>query len=491
MASLPTSPSRSAARDRLPRDVQLVSVVIILGAMASILSTTAVSVAFDDLGRELDAGLDTVQWVATGYILGLAAMIATTGWLARRIGVKRLYLWSLALFSLTSVLCALATSIEALIAFRVIAGVAGGATLPVGQMALASAAGPDRMGRVMAFVGVPMLLAPVIGPSLGGLLLEQLSWHWIFLMNLPPSLAALALGVWLLPATPTRSAGPFDLSGFLYLSLGAPVIVYGLARSVAAGSFDASAVVPIVIGLLLIAGFVRHAWDAEHPLLDVRLWSNRAYAACSTTALFVSASLFGTLVLFPSYFQHAHGAGPLESGLLVAPLGLGTALSMTFAGRLTDRVGGGLVALGGISVLAATTVPLVFAGPGMPYWALLLLLGIRGLGAGASLMPAYAAVFANLDRSQLPDATPQINLVQRLGQSFGTAILSVIVAGQLAGATGQAAAADAYGHMYVIATGISALGLIPAAALAIIERGRPTRTADAVRVADPPEPTIA
>ena len=454
--------------------------VVTLGAIGSILATSSVNVAFDTLSVELDAGLETVQWVSAGYLLGLATMISATGWLSRRVSPRRLYLWSLGLFAGASILCASAGSIEQLIMFRVLQGMAAGATMPVGQMMLADAAGPHRMGRVMSLVGVPMIMAPVLGPTIGGLLLEQLSWHWIFLMNVPVSLTAFVLGLRFLPRTVTQAAGPFDLRGFVLLSVGAPTLVYGLASAVSIGEFSARAVVPIGIGAALIALFARHAWRAAHPLLDVQLWRNRGFTACALTALLVSCSLFGTLVLLVLYFQLARGEDALVTGLLLMPQGIGMALTLGFAGRLTDRIGGGRVALGGITIVILASAPLVFVGPDTPYWQLWLLLIVRGIGAGGSIMPAMAAVFAMLSREQLPDATPQMNLLQRLGQASGTAILSVILVSQLRAAepaADDATLAAAFGHTFLFATALAALALVPAAALAMIDGGRSARVA--------------
>src|SRR6188474_916610 len=171
--------------DALPRDVRRIAVVVVIGAVMSILDTTIVNVALETLRIELGAPLSTIQWVSTGYLLSLATVIPLTGWAAERFGPKRVWMSAVAAFTATSALCGAAWSADALIAFRVLQGIAGGMIMPIGMITLAQAAGPERMGRVMSVVGVPMLLAPVLGPVIGGLIVETLSWRWIFFVNLP------------------------------------------------------------------------------------------------------------------------------------------------------------------------------------------------------------------------------------------------------------------------------------------------------------------
>ena len=186
--------------DALPRDVRRIAVVVIIGAVMSILDTTIVNVALETLRIELGASLSTIQWVSTGYLLALATAIPLTGWAAERFGPKRVWMSAVAAFVVTSGLCGLAWSVESLIGFRVLQGFAGGMIMPIGMITLAQAAGPGRMGRVMSVVGVPMLLAPVLGPVIGGAIVESLSWRWIFFVNLPVGIAGLLLARRLLPS---------------------------------------------------------------------------------------------------------------------------------------------------------------------------------------------------------------------------------------------------------------------------------------------------
>src|SRR3954466_2511366 len=271
---------------RMTPHVWRIAIVVILGAIMSVLDTTIVNVALDTLSRDLHTSLDGIQWVVTGYMLALAAVIPVTGWAAARFGGKRLYLISLVLFTAGSALCGLAWNAETLIAARVLQGLGGGMPMPIGQMILVRAAGPKNMARVMSAIGVPIILAPVFGPTLGGLLLEHAGWQWIFFVNLPVGVAAVFPAMRLLPrneAAPA-TAGRLDAIGLGLVATGLVGITYGLAQSGSAGSLTASSVlIPAGIGLALVATFVVRALHVERPLLDVRLYANTAFAAASVT----------------------------------------------------------------------------------------------------------------------------------------------------------------------------------------------------------------
>src|SRR5436190_2245930 len=226
----------------------------------SILDTTIVNVAIATLQRELGSTVSEIQWVVTGYMLALAAVIPITGWAAGRFGAKQVYVTSLVLFTVASVLCGLASSTGELIAFRVLQGVGGGMILPIGQLMMAQAAGPKRMGRVMSIVAVPAMLAPILGPTLGGLIVDNATWRWIFFVNLPIGIVAVVAALRILPAVSRTRTDPLDVRGLLLMATGLPLLTYGLAEVGTTGQLGAAKVViPILAGLGLIAAFAVHA----------------------------------------------------------------------------------------------------------------------------------------------------------------------------------------------------------------------------------------
>src|SRR5690349_23301733 len=217
----------AAASDRIEAHVWRISAVVIVGSIMSILDTTIVNVALETLSRDLNSTIAEIQWVVTGYMLSLAAVIPVTGWAARRFGAKRVYVLSLILFTAGSALCGLATSTEQLIIFRVLQGVGGGMILPIGQLMMAEAAGPERMGRVMSIVAVPAMLAPILGPTIGGLILDNASWEWIFYVNLPVGIIAVIAAMRILPKVKPQPTETLDYRRFILLATGLPLLTYG------------------------------------------------------------------------------------------------------------------------------------------------------------------------------------------------------------------------------------------------------------------------
>ncbi len=461
--------------NRIEAHVWRISAVVIVGSIMSILDTTIVNVALATLSRELHATIAQIQWVVTGYMLSLAAVIPMTGWAAKRFGAKRVWLVSLVLFTAGSALCGLATSTTELIVFRVLQGIGGGMILPIGQLMMAEAAGPERMGRVMSIVAVPAMLAPILGPTIGGLILDNASWRWIFFVNLPIGIIAVLAAWRTLPRDkPTEAAGPaprLDVRGLALMATGLPLLTYGLAEIGVTGTFSFTRVIlPCLAGLALIALFILHALKVPKPLLNVRLYKRPTFSSASFAMFCLGAALFGGMILLPLYWQDIRHEDVLRTGLLTAPQGLGMALVMPLAGKLTDRWGGGPLALLGVIVTTLATVPFGLITAHSSILGLSIAMFVRGMGIGFAFMPAMAAAFASLRRSELPDATPQLNVLQRVGGSIGTAVLAVVLQRALVGEHTLAGAASAYGTAFWVSAGLTALAIVPCIILVRAER---------------------
>jgi len=477
--------------NRIEAHVWRISAVVIVGSIMSILDTTIVNVALETLSRELHATIAQIQWVVTGYMLSLAAVIPGTGWAAKRFGPKRVWITSLVLFTAGSALCGLATSTTELIVFRVLQGMGGGMILPIGQLMMAEAAGPERMGRVMSIVAVPAMLAPILGPTIGGLILDNASWRWIFYVNLPIGIIAVIAALRILPHD-KPAAGivqRLDIRGLALMATGLPLLVYGLAEVGSTGSFGFTHVIlPCLVGLALIAAFILHALKVPNPLLNVRLYKRPTFSSASFAMFCLGAALFGGMILLPLYWQNIRNEDVLRTGLLTAPQGLGMALIMPLAGKLTDRWGGGPLALIGVIVTTLATVPFGLISVNSSILGLSIAMFIRGMGIGFAFMPAMAAAFASLTRAELPDATPQLNVLQRVGGSIGTAVLAVVLQRALVGTHTPAAAAAAYGTAFWVSAGLTALAIVPCIILVRAERA--ARAAKAAG-AEPSEVTLA
>jgi EmrB/QacA subfamily drug resistance transporter len=462
LSAPPRAATLSDVRD-LGRPVLSAAAVVVCGAVMTILDSTIVNVAIERLGQEFGARLSVIQWVATAYLLAIAVVIPIAGWAVDRFGTRRVFLAAVAAFAAGSLLCGLAWSVGSLIAFRVLQGLGGGLVMPVGMTILARAAGPERMGRVMALVGVPMLLAPALGPLVGGALLDAGSWRLIFFINLPVAALALVLAARVLERTEPQPAR-FDVVGLALLSPGLAGLIAGLA-----------APVWLVVGLVLIAAFVVHALRAQHPLIDVRIFRDRVVGAATATTLLFGASFFGSLFLLALYYQLARDLSAFATGAALAAQGVGAMVTMPVAGKLTDRHGAGRVVPAGVALTLAGTIPFAFAGA--PGWLLVLGLFLRGVGMGAALMPAMAAAYSALPEAAVARAASALEIVQRAGATLGIALLAVVLQGALTerGFTGSlddldsappADLAAAAAHTFTWAIALTAVTLIPALLLA-------------------------
>jgi len=439
------------------------SVVVALGAIMTVLDATIVNVAVHVLGRDLHASLSTIQWVITGYTLALSMTIPLTGWATQRFGGRTVWLTALILFIGGSVLCGLAWSAVSLIVFRVVQGIGGGLLMPVGQTMLARTAGPNRLGRVMAVVSIPAMLAPALGPVFGGALLDQLSWRWMFYFNVPVCAIALILAIRLLPPDGERQADSrLDTLGLALLSPGLALFVYGLAQAGEHGRVDSpAALVGLVAGAGLLVAFAVHALRrADRALVDLRLFADRGFTSAVLAIFFYSIGMFGMFILIPLYDQSIRHADTLDAGLLVAPIGVGAILTMPLAGRLADKLGARVPGIAGLLVALAGMALFTQVGG----WWLTVATFVIGLGHGLITPSIMAAAYKTLPRTAIPAATTGGNIMIRVGSALGAAILAVVL--QIRLETAGTHPATAYADSFWWAFGFAALALIPASRLA-------------------------
>ncbi len=429
MTALPTESRASTTAEGLSRELLTLGAVVVLGTIMSILDVTIVNVAIPTLGQDFHTSISTIQWVLTGYMLAFASVIPLTGWATERFGAKRVWLASLLLFMLGSVLSGAAWSIGSLIGFRALQGLGGGMIVPVGQAILAQAAGPRRIGRVMSVIGVPMLLAPVFGPVVGGAIVGQVSWRWIFFINLPVGVAAVVLAQRLLPDAKPSSGQRLDLRGLALLSPGIAAFLYGMAEAGTSGGFTgARTVVSASIGIVLVVGFVWHASvRGKDAMIDLSLFLKRGFASAAATNFLLGVALFGSLILLPLYYQSVRQESPLATGLLLVPQGIGAAIAMPIAGWLTDKIGARLVVAVGMTLAMLGTAAYTQVGADTSYTLLAAALLVIGLGLGSTVMPSMAAALQALPREAMPRATSALHTVQRIAGAIGTAVLAVIL----------------------------------------------------------------
>lgn len=467
----------------LDREILTLGVVVVLGTIMTILDVTIVNVAVPTLGAEYGTSIATIQWVLTGYMLAFASVIPLTGWASERFGAKRVWLASLLLFMLGSALAAAAWSIGSLITFRVVQGLGAGMILPVGQTILAQAAGPQRMGRVMSVIGVPMLLGPILGPIVGGLIVDQWSWRWIFVINLPVGVVALALAQRLLPEAQPQLGQRLDVRGLALLTPGIALFLYGISEAGSRGGFDNPGTLAAAgLGAALVGAFAWHAGrKGKDALLDLTLFRNRGFATAAATNFVLGLALFGALILLPLYYQLVRGESPLETGLLLVPQGLGAALAMPIAGKLTDQLGARIVVPTGMGIALLGTLAYLQVGADTSYARLGVALFLIGAGLGATIMPAMAVAFASITHDAVPRASSALNAIQRIAGALGTALLAIVLQrridaelpaldGGIEGIYGLSPAsraevapalADAFGTTFWIAIALIAVAFVP------------------------------
>ncbi len=461
------SPSVVATDDRIPPQLVRVAVVAGLGSLLLNLSTTTLNVALDKLIVDLHTSLDLAQWSLTGYLLALTLVLPLFRWASERVGVRRLYLASLVGFTISSGLCAVAWSIESLIVFRVIQGAVGGLLTPIAQALTAQHAGERHMGRLLSIVAVPVLVAPLLGPVVGGLLVSELSWRWIFLLNVPLGFLCTALCARHLPADEvSRAPGArLDFVGLSLLSPGMALVIYGISNLRRAGGHAGAATTaaPFVVAAALLGLFVLYARPRpERALLDLRLFRERTVSAALATYVLSSMVSFGGQLLLPLFYQQVRGQSPLWAGVWLAPQGLGMILTMPRIGRLSDRYDPGKLAIGGVILTLLGTIAFTQATEETSMGLLALSLVVRGAGLGATNNPVLAAVYRHLPKREVANATTALNIVQRMGAPLGTASMAVFL--QWRGARSPPKG-EAFRETFSISVAFSLLTLVSAAFL--------------------------
>jgi EmrB/QacA subfamily drug resistance transporter len=470
--------SRTETSASLPPETKRALAALITGGMAAVLDTTIVSIALHTLVGALHSTVSQVQWVSTGYLLALGVVIPVVGWAQARFGGKRLWMAALVIFVTGSALCSVAWNADSLIAFRVLQGAGAGMIFPL-MMTLAMRAarsvpgGSSSLGRVTATVSLPIAAGPILGPVLGGVILNWLSWRWLFLVNVPVCAVGLYLAWRALPddtpAPPSEGSAAarprFDLVGLLLVAPGMVGVLLGLSNVSTGGGFGhRDVLLPLITGLVLLAAFA--AWAVRRTsagqvagaaLVNVRLLRVRSVGA-SSAALFLSgACMYGAMLLLPLYYQELRGFGVLDAALVLIPQGVGSLLTRTVTGRLTDRIGGRAVAVAGFALVALATVPFAFAGPGTSEWWLGAVLLVRGLGLGIVLIPVMTVAFADIDSADMPDASMITRISQQVGGSFGVAIAAVVL--QSAVSSGHTLG-QAFDQAFWWTTGFTALAML-------------------------------
>lgn len=456
---LTTTHEASGEADRLDPSIWKITSVAVLGSFLSQLDATVVNVSLSSLASELHSTLATIQWVTSGYLLALTLMLPLNGWLVDRIGAKALYLWCFSAFTLSSALCGLAWSANSLIGFRVLQGMSGGLMAPMAQMMIARAAG-KHMARIIGYAAVPVLIAPVLGPVIAGVILQYASWRWLFLINLPVGVLAVVLAVLFLPSD-REETGPrdLDLVGLALLSPGLVLFLYGSDHL-----GERIGLVTLIVSIVLLATFFRTATNkGDSALIDLRLFKGKVFSASVITQFMANGISFAGQMLIPIYLIRACGRSPSATGFLLAPLGLGMMCCYPLMGTLTERFGIRKVSAGGAFLAFVGTLPFLYlASHGFVPAVLASALFIRGVGLSAIGVPSISAAYASVKRQDLPMATTALNIVQRLGGPTLTTLCATFLGWRLGSAHTDEALSGAFTAAFLLLCALHAFLFIAA-----------------------------
>src|SRR5271156_6220368 len=438
-------PEQLQQSDRLDPLVWKITSVAVIGSFLSQLDATVVNVSLATLAVELHSSLTAIQWVTSGYLLALALMLPLNGWLVERIGAKAFYLWCFSAFTLSSALCGLAWSANALIGFRILQGMSGGLLAPMAQMMVARVAG-RHLARLMGYAAVAILLGPLLGPVIAGAILQHASWRWLFLINLPVGALAIVLAILFLPKDREENRQrDLDLVGFALLSPGLVLFLYGSDHM-----GERIGQITLVLSVVLLAMFFKAAArKGDRALIDLRLFRGKTFAAATVTQFMSNGISFAGQMLIPIYLIRACSRSPSATGWLLAPLGMGMICSYPWMGALTQRFGIRKLSAGGAFLALAGTLPLVWlASHGLIVAVLACALFLRGVGMSGVGIPSVSAAYASVKRRALPMATTSLNIVQRLGGPTMTTLCATFLGWRLSAARSPAVTSDAFAEAF-------------------------------------------
>ena len=425
----PTASEDLKRPDRVDPEVVKLGLILTVGALAVVFDTTIVSVALQILANELQVGVATIQWVTTGYILALGMAVPLSTWALERFGGRRMWVFSLVLFLVASVGSALAWNAASLIVWRVVQGFGGGLLMPAMGTLMMQAAAGKALGRTVSIAMLPLTAGPILGPLVGGVILTHLSWRFMFWVNVPLCVAGLVLALIFLPKHSGKLTRPrLDASGFLLLAPAIAGLLLGLTNAGRSGSFgQAGVVVPGTVGAALLVAFCLHALRREEPLVDLRLLRHRSLASASAVLFFNAIAIYGPLLLIPIYYLEGRGETALNAGVILMPEAIGTAIGLSAAGWLTDKLGARPAAVAATALVTLATIPFVFVTDHTSGWMLAMWLLLRGLGLGAVGVPAMAGAYQGLKRHEIGHSTVLTRTLVQVGGALGTAVLAVIL----------------------------------------------------------------
>lgn len=403
----------------------ILSIATMLAVIMQVLDTTIANVALPSMQGSLGAAQDTINWVLTSYIVASAIVMPLTGWVADAIGRNRLFLISVAGFTLASCLCGMAGSLTEMVLFRILQGVFGASLAPLSQAVLLDINPRERHGQAMALWGAGIMVAPVLGPTLGGWLTDSFDWRWVFYINVPIGLLAFLGIAFAMPASPRRHRS-FDFVGFAFLGLFVGALQLMLDRGEQLDWFSSPEIV--TEAALAAAGlwcFIVHSATAEHPFIPPQIFRDQNYVAASIFTFAISVVLLATTALLPPLLQRLMGFPTVTTGLVLAPRGIGTMIAMLLVGRLLRIVDPRLIIVTGLALTALGLRDMTGFTADMDSWPVIYTGVLMGFGLGLVFVPMSTVGFATLPPQLRTESAALYSLVRNIGSSIGISMVSV------------------------------------------------------------------
>jgi EmrB/QacA subfamily drug resistance transporter len=404
-----------------------VSVVFVMAMFMAIMDITIVNVALPKLARDFSVSPDHIDSVVVGFLVSLAVFIPASGWLGDRFGMKRMLLIAIAIFTGASALCGLSQTLTQLVIFRILQGVGGGMLTPVGMALLFRTFPPAERVRASRILIVPTAFAPALGPVLGGLLVTDVSWRWVFFVNLPIGIVALTFGALFLHEHKEPDAGRFDVGGFILAGSGLALLMYALSEGPSKHWGSAVIVGTGVAGVVLLAALGRHELRSQAPMIDLRLIGNKLFRSTTAVLFTGTAAFLGTLYLVALFFQVGLGLTALGSGLSTFPEALGVMLGAQISTRLYPTIGPRRLMSCGLVGVGAVIGGMTLVGFSTSLWLVRVLMFFLGVAMAHVFAPAQAAAFATITPAAMGRASTLFNTARQVGSALGVALLTSVI----------------------------------------------------------------
>lgn len=449
----------------LPKEILVAAWAIALGAMAPMLDSTMVNIAIDQLNKDFNTTLDTIQWAITGYVLALAIAVPVSGWLMNKFNGKKVFIGAVFAFGVTSVLAGISWDVSSFIFFRLLQGFSAGIITPLMSTLLVKTAGQENLGKVMAIVSTPMIFGPILGPVIGGFLVQGASWHWIFFINVFIVLIAAPLMMKTIPDfEPFNKDSKLDVFGIIDLSLMSAALIYGITKAADHAAFNNSeTILWVSIGLALaVIYFVYNRIRNNQTVLPMNLFAHKSFAASSVGLFLANIAVMGPMLILPLFFQNLRHLTAIEAALALIPQGVGMLVTRPMIGIMIDKIGAKYVVIVSLVISLIGSIPLIFITEQTSMIWISIVLFIRGTSFGGIMLPLTSDAYTGLDSKQLPEAGVGINIIENLGSSFGSAVIATVVATVIQGARPSVAdSLKGYHGGFLVSVVVLAIVFIP------------------------------